>query len=329
MENTSEYHLKISFQSEYALPLITVIIPNYNHANFLHRRIESVLLQTWNDFDVIILDDCSTDDSKTIIEQYRNHPKVKAIVYNDVNSGSPFKQWAKGLTMATTEWVWIAESDDYCDIRFLETLITAFNDPSWVLAYNEIAWVDNNETQLKINNETIPKWWKQNDFLHNEMILTPPIVNASMAIFKTSAAKDIINQWYNYTYVGDYVFFCELAQRGAVYSSGKIMSYFRRHKNAASSNYDNSILVANEVLSYMSLLYTTNKISKKLLRKRIEKNLLYLLLPHSTFSAVPPGELYILNQRINHQFQLNIKIGVIRLKCGLIKLRHLIKRVFS
>ena len=55
---------------------VSVIIPNYNHAKYLKQRIDSVLNQTYQDFDVIILDDSSTDESKTIIEQYRDHPKV-------------------------------------------------------------------------------------------------------------------------------------------------------------------------------------------------------------------------------------------------------------
>src|SRR5690348_15535502 len=87
-------------------PKVSVIIPNYNHADHLQQRIETVLNQTYRDFDVIILDDCSTDGSKEVIEKYRNHPAVKTIVYNDVNSGNPFLQWKKGLDLAGGEWIW-------------------------------------------------------------------------------------------------------------------------------------------------------------------------------------------------------------------------------
>ena len=54
---------------------ISVIIPNYNHAVFLKERIESVLNQTYTNFELIILDDCSTDNSRDIIEFYRQHHK--------------------------------------------------------------------------------------------------------------------------------------------------------------------------------------------------------------------------------------------------------------
>ena len=60
------------------MPTVSVIIPNYNHARFLRQRIESVLRQTYQDFEVILLDDCSTDDSRSILSEYANDPRVKS-----------------------------------------------------------------------------------------------------------------------------------------------------------------------------------------------------------------------------------------------------------
>src|SRR6187549_2432119 len=96
--------------------LVSVIIPNYNHAKFLRQRLESVLNQSFRDFEVIILDDCSTDESFQVIEDYRAHPKVSHIVFNKENTGSTFIQWKKGIELAKGEWIWIAESDDWCEL---------------------------------------------------------------------------------------------------------------------------------------------------------------------------------------------------------------------
>ena len=79
---------------------VSVIVPNYNHAIFLYRRLDSILRQTYSDFEIIILDDCSTDGSRNIIEQYRSNPKVSNIIYNETNSGTGFMQWVKGLRTA-------------------------------------------------------------------------------------------------------------------------------------------------------------------------------------------------------------------------------------
>ena len=95
-------------------PLVSVIIPNYNHARFLIERIDSVLNQSYKNFEIIVLDDKSTDNSVEIIMKYSNNKHVSQIVINDENSGSPFLQWQKGFKLAKGELVWIAESDDYC-----------------------------------------------------------------------------------------------------------------------------------------------------------------------------------------------------------------------
>ena len=114
------------------MPEVSVIIPNYNHAPYLELRIQSVLDQTYQNFEVIILDDASTDNSMEIIRQYEDHAKVKEVVLNEHNSGSPFKQWKRGLELAQGRWVWIAESDDYADPLFLETLLAAVENQSQV-----------------------------------------------------------------------------------------------------------------------------------------------------------------------------------------------------
>ena len=126
------------------MPLVSVIIPNYNHAAFLKQRIESVLNQTFQDFELIILDDCSTDNSKEIIEEYRSNPKVKSIVYSKMNSGSPFEQWRKGIVLAKGEYVWIAESDDWASLDFLHELISNLSKKKNVgICFCDSNWVDN------------------------------------------------------------------------------------------------------------------------------------------------------------------------------------------
>lgn len=101
------------------MPAFSIILPNYNHAAFLFERIESILQQSYQDFEIIILDDKSTDNSREIIERYRSHPKISRIIYSDSNGGSPFLQWKKGIELATADWIWIAETDDIADPSFL------------------------------------------------------------------------------------------------------------------------------------------------------------------------------------------------------------------
>lgn len=106
------------------MPKVSVIVPNYNHANYLRQRIDSILNQTFQDFELILLDDCSTDNSVEILNEYAKHPKVTQLVCNETNSGSTFRQWNKGLALAQGEYIWIAESDDFANLDFLEVLLS-------------------------------------------------------------------------------------------------------------------------------------------------------------------------------------------------------------
>ena len=105
-------------------PFVSVIIPNYNHAAYLDERIQSVLKQTYQNFELIILDDCSPDNgaSRDVIEKYRDNPHVCHIIYNEANSGFTFKQWHKGMELEKGELIRIAESDDACEKTLLDTL---------------------------------------------------------------------------------------------------------------------------------------------------------------------------------------------------------------
>ena len=105
---------------------VSVIVPSYNHAQYLEARIESILNQEFEDFEVILLDDLSPDHSAEILERYRNHPKVSHCIINEKNSGSTFFQWNKGIQLAKGELIWIAESDDIAAPKFLEELVQSF-----------------------------------------------------------------------------------------------------------------------------------------------------------------------------------------------------------
>lgn len=141
---------------------ISVIVPNYNHASYLKQRIGSILNQTYQDFELIILDDCSTDNSKEIIEQYRDYPKVKQIVYNTENSGSTFKQWNKGIELSRGEFVWIAESDDFAEPNLLEKLMTGIeSDNNIAIAYCQ-------SNRVNTNNIITGTWQTQTDKFGND-----------------------------------------------------------------------------------------------------------------------------------------------------------------
>src|SRR5690606_4865216 len=105
-----------------ASPRVSVIVPNYNYARYLEKRLQSIFDQTFQDFELLYLDDASTDDSEAVFARFAGDPRVRAF-RNQTNGGNVFKQWNKGVREAKGEYIWLAEADDLAAPRLLEVLV--------------------------------------------------------------------------------------------------------------------------------------------------------------------------------------------------------------
>lgn len=129
-------------------PRVSVVIPNYNYARFLKDRFNSVLQQTFQDFEIVYLDDGSTDDSDRIVSEFLWQRPFRQY-QNSQNTGSPFIQINKGVRLAQGELIWIAEADDYADPDFLQTMVSVLDrNPAVCLAYCQSIAVDETGSYL-------------------------------------------------------------------------------------------------------------------------------------------------------------------------------------
>jgi glycosyltransferase involved in cell wall biosynthesis len=239
------------------MPKVSVIIPNYNHAQYLRQRIDSILHQTYSDFELIILDDCSTDNSKDIIESYRGNPKVSCIVYNEKNGGTPFKQWNKGIGLASGEWVWIAESDDHAEPEFLEKLMEqAMLYTNVGLLYCTNYWVDENGTKvLPTAEDKAINVYSGKDYVLNKMLYENEIPNVSSTLFRRNMYSLIDSALYeNMKLCGDWFFYILLSEQADVLALNKAYSNYRLHDLNSSSKAEiagASCLEGVEILDYV------------------------------------------------------------------------------
>lgn len=228
---------------------VSVIVPNYNHAKFLKRRLDCIFNQTYQNIEVILMDDCSADDSREILADYAHRYKDKAkLLFNTKNSGGVFHQWAKGIQAATGEICWIAESDDYCDYNFIEKLIPAFDDPKVKISYAHYEFVnqDNESKEFTFENyvEKISKEkWKSSYINDTELEVNTAlykintIPNASGALFRNPGKMQLFTnkQWLDMKICGDWVFYLYILHGGKVAYSIDTTSYFRFHDNNSSA----------------------------------------------------------------------------------------------
>ncbi|WP_348799478.1 glycosyltransferase family 2 protein [Flavobacterium adhaerens] len=215
-------------------PLVTIILPNYNHSKYLIERLDSVFNQSFQDFEVIILDDASTDNSLEILNSYRANNKVKHFIVNEINSGSPFRQWLKGLMLAKGEYVWIAETDDFSEYNFLETQIEFLEKADLVVAKTKIV-DEQTKTNEIVQHPIFSKMDSQK--LFPSFFLTSPIKNVSAILFKRpkNLLKDKI-EFINYSIMGDQVFYYEFFMNSVVSYNAKTISYFRRVSSSVSNS---------------------------------------------------------------------------------------------
>lgn len=259
------------------MPAVSVIIPNYNHAPYLKQRIDSVVNQTFADFEVIIMDDCSQDESRNVIESYRDHPKVQQIVYNTANSGSTFFQWKKGIEMAQGEWIWIAESDDWCELTLLAELFNAAQKrENCVVSYCQSIMLENNNVIWRSNTKYLEEYLQGKDFVNQHMLIGNAIFNASMCIFKKQVYHRISAEFMQYKFSGDWLFWIEAALQGEVYISGKTLNYFRKHPQDVSSSAFTKGLIYIEYFKLTAYFEQLNIVDnrKKLLQEKLNQFLL-------------------------------------------------------
>jgi len=219
-------------------PMVSVIVPNYNHAPYLKQRIDSVLDQTYHNYELIILDDCSTDNSREIIAQYTGHEKISHIIFNEINSGNTFIQWQKGIELAKGKYIWIAESDDWCEPILLETLVHGLqSNHKCVLAYAQSYIIKGENTVDKVScSDSIQQYVNGKEYISTYLVKYNSIFNASMCMFKKQNYEHVSSRFTTFKFCGDWLLWIEIANQGDVFISGKLLNYFRKHKGDITSN---------------------------------------------------------------------------------------------
>ena len=205
-------------------PLLSIIIPSYNHEQFLEERFRSIFSQKCTDYELIVLDDASRDGSQARIKKIL-HGKPHCFVPSKVNSGSPFKQWERGLQLAKGKYIWIAESDDCCNAEFLTSLLVPLVTNGMPFAFSRVRVIDEFGNQLQYaywpellsphffgESRVVPCRYFLNTFMRSRNC----IPNASATLFQADGVKDkillILQNINKLKYSGDWIFWARLLE---------------------------------------------------------------------------------------------------------------------
>jgi len=224
-------------------PKITVFMAAYNQADFIQQSINSVLTQSFSDFELIIVNDGSIDNTTTIVESF-NDNRIR-LVHNDGNKGLIYTR-NRLLTLAQGEYIAILDGDD---IAYQDRLKLQYNfllaNPEVVLCGGHAAIINEhgNKTGDKLR---VPV----NNTIDLFMLFGNPFVN-STTMFKTSVFTEL-NGYQNYTISEDFDLFIRMAEKYKVANLDETLVDYRVHSNNTSTLNTNTRL-ANErkIISHM------------------------------------------------------------------------------
>lgn len=230
------------------IPTVSVIVPNYNYARYLEHRIESILEQTFKDFELILLDDASTDESLSVFEKYRSEPRVSQVIVNERNTGSPFQQWMKGIKAARGKWIWVAEADDLSSPGFLSSCLSRLEEnPRAVACLTGSYYIDSQGHQLSGHAnywdsikgyETAGcRCFKGHFYAAHKLYWSCCILNTSATVFSREAAMRLSQSpFLSMRYSGDWMFWFQMAMQGDIIEIYENLNYFRLHEKKVTEN---------------------------------------------------------------------------------------------
>ena len=274
----------------------SVIIVTYNHAAYLEERIASVMAQTYPHFEVIFMDDASTDGSQTIIERYRHHLKVSHLRLNKTNNGYQSHNWQQAIQLAAHSWIWIAEGDDVADPQFLEKAAEVLSNRQPALYYTDAYKLEEGKQKTesllysRIKDSFFQtRHWNSDygedghtelDSYHKYVCI---VNNVSAAIFPRQAALEVLAHFPHKRFYSDWLFFAQLMERLPVQYVAKPMTGYRAYPQSHFGKTGNDVAKRVECFEMLNYFCSQPNITgkKQLVRFFTEQYLGFGLWQHA------------------------------------------------
>ncbi len=210
-------------------PLVSVVMPTYNRVTLLPRSIQSILDQTYTNFEFIIVDDGSTDETAKLLQSYQQKDPRIVILTNEKNMGISYSR-NRGTDAAKGKYVAIMDSDDYSEPERLEKSVAFLEKHSDYISVNSIYYEMGKEIN-GTNNWVPPKRW--------EIIFNFMNYYTNLAVFRTDFVRKH-NIRYNEKLISseDYDFWKQIVMAGGKLGMlNEQLIWLRRHKTHSPEYY--------------------------------------------------------------------------------------------
>jgi O-antigen biosynthesis protein len=224
---------------------VSVVVPNYNYARYIEDRLNSILKQKYPIYELIVLDDCSTDGSVEVIKaNLANQPVYNRLIVNETNSGSVFAQWRRGADLARGDYVWIAEADDLAKPELLSSVMAGFKDDATVLSYCESKQMAESGEILcdhyrdYVADISKSKWDESytntgEDEIRGALAVKNTIPNVSAVVFRRAELANVLHNHFDevrrFRVAGDWMVYLRMMEHGKVAFAHESLNLHRRH----------------------------------------------------------------------------------------------------
>ena len=189
----------LSISREKSQPLVTVITPLFNAQDFIGETIESVLDQTYQNWEMIIVDDCSTDNSRDIVKKYEAKESRIKLIELEKNFGGPARPRNVGLDISKGDYLAFLDADDVWLKNKLQVQINEMLVNNLDFTSTDIKFIDDNSIDTIINKHKIVIFFKKikrkatlSDVIKGNFISTSSAIVSKNFISKFDENKDFI-----------------------------------------------------------------------------------------------------------------------------------------
>lgn len=219
-------------------PKISIIFTSYNHKEFLIEALEGLLNQTFRDFELIVVDDCSTDGSQELLKKYAIDPRVKLNLLNK-NTGSYVHSSNLGASKAVADYIIFAQCDDFAEKTQLESLFNVIiRNPNVGVVYSSSNMIDKNGKNIGCDFDVREKKFRMqcaNDALISRtqmseyFLYSCVIPNLSAALIRRSLFEKIGGLSSEYLVLADWDFWLKMTLECDFFYLRKPLNSFRQH----------------------------------------------------------------------------------------------------
>jgi len=234
---------------------VSIVLPVYNYAHYLDGRMQTLLAQTYRDFELIAVDDGSIDDSRRVIEKYAADPRLRTL-WCDQNGGLPYLRWNDGAAMAQGEYLLFAGADDLCEPTLVERLVAVLDaHPDVGLAHVRSWTIDHAGNRLRLAPGG-DRW--ESDFVASGedeapfLTLRNTIPNGSAVMMRRELFERCGRHDVSLRLCADWMLWARMLRVARVAYVAEPLNYFRKHRHTLRRTQLEHLLVEQcQVLDYI------------------------------------------------------------------------------